>query len=123
MNIGCGSNNAYDKRPHYDLLAPLVTQLQQRHGFTLVLTGAAYEAEINREFLAKLNPVGPVVDLAGRTDLLELTGAIAACRLFISMTIPGCNASLPATRPGCLNAWKPRNACSRPARTRPRGIM
>ena len=84
LNIGCGSNNAYDKRPHYDLLAPLVSQLQQRHGFTLVLTGAAYEADINREFLAKLNPVGPVVDLAGRTDLLELTGAIAACRLFIS---------------------------------------
>jgi ADP-heptose:LPS heptosyltransferase len=50
----------------------------------LVLTGAAFEQDINRDFLSRLGPSGPVVDLAGRTSLLELTGAIAACRLFIS---------------------------------------
>ena len=84
LNIGCGSYNAYDKRPHYDLLAPLINQLQQRHGFTLVLTGAPDEVEINRDFVRRLSPAGPLVDLAGQTDLLELTGVIAACRLFIS---------------------------------------
>jgi ADP-heptose:LPS heptosyltransferase len=84
LNIGCATPGAAPKRPDLDLLANLVRELQRRHQFGLVLTGAAFEQDINRDFLSRLGPSGPVVDLAGRTSLLELTGAIAACRLFIS---------------------------------------
>lgn len=84
LNIGCGTPDAIVKRPNFDLLAGLVGELQRRHGFAVVLTGAQYEREINREFISRLHATGPVVDLAGRTDMLELAGAIAACRLFIS---------------------------------------
>ncbi len=72
------------KRPDLDRLAELVRRLQQRYGFSLVLTGVPNEAEVNRDFLARLKPSGPVVDLAGRTSILELSGVISACRLFIS---------------------------------------
>ena len=84
LNIGCGTPDAAPKRPDLDLLASLIRELQRRHQFGVVLTGAPFEQEINRNFLSRLGSSGPVVDLAGRTSLLELTGAIAACRLFIS---------------------------------------
>ena len=84
LNIGCGTPGAIDRRPDLDLLAGLVGELQRRHGFAVVLTGAQYEREVNREFISRLRASGPVMDLAGRTDMLELAGAIAACRLFIS---------------------------------------
>ena len=84
LNIGCGTPDAVGKRPSFDLLAALVGELQRRHNFTLVLTGAPFEQEINRQFLAQFKPQGPVLDLAGRTNLLELTGVIRACRLFLS---------------------------------------
>lgn len=84
LNIGCGTPDAVGKRPPLDLLSALVGELQQRHGFALVLTGAPFEQEVNRQFLSGFKPRGPVVDLAGRTNLLELSGVIKACRLFIS---------------------------------------
>lgn len=84
LNIGCGTPDAVPKRPHLDLLVALIGELQRRHGCALLLTGASYEQAVNREFLQRLPPSGPVLDLAGRTTMLELTGAIAACRLFIS---------------------------------------
>jgi ADP-heptose:LPS heptosyltransferase len=84
LNIGCGTPDAIVKRPDLDLLAGLVGELQRRHGFAVVLTGAQYEREINCEFISRLHATGPVVDLAGRTDMLELAGAIAACQLFVS---------------------------------------
>lgn len=84
LNIGCGTPDAVPKRPALTLLADLVAKLQERHRMTLVLTGAPYEGEINRQFLAILQESGPVHDLAGRTTLLELSGAIKACSLFIS---------------------------------------
>ena len=84
LNIGCGTPDALGKRPALDLLAALVGELQQRHNFALVLTGAPFEQDINREFLSAFKPQGPVVDLAGRTSLLELVGAIKACSLFVS---------------------------------------
>lgn len=83
VNIGCGPPTI-GKRPNLDKLAALVGELQRRYGFALVLTGAAHEREFNRDFLARFPPAGPVVDLAGRTTMLELAGAISACRLFIS---------------------------------------
>ena len=84
LNIGCGTPDALGKRPSLDLLAGLVSELQQRHKFALVLSGAPFEKDVNREFLSRFTPQGPVVDLAGRTNLLELAGAIKACDLFIS---------------------------------------
>jgi ADP-heptose:LPS heptosyltransferase len=84
LNIGCGTPGAANKRPDLDLLAGLVRELQRRHGFGLVLTGAPFEQDINRDFLSRLGSSGPMVDLAGRTNMAELTGAIAACRLFVS---------------------------------------
>jgi ADP-heptose:LPS heptosyltransferase len=84
LNIGCGTPDAVCKRPEFDLLVPLVSELQRRHACTLVLTGAPFEQAINREFLSVFPAQGPVIDLAGRTSLPELTGAIKACQLFIS---------------------------------------
>jgi ADP-heptose:LPS heptosyltransferase len=83
LNIGCGTGTAWGKRPNTNFLASLVAELQRRHTFTLLLTGAPHEKQINQEFLDVLKP-GAVVDLAGRTSILELAGAIRACRLFIS---------------------------------------
>jgi len=84
LNIGCGTPDAVWKRPNLRLMARLTDELQRRHGFALVLTGANYEQAVNKEFLSIYQPQGPILDLAGRTTLLELTGLIAACRLFIS---------------------------------------
>lgn len=84
LNIGCGTPDAVVKRPDLGLLVSLVRELVNRHGFRLMLTGARYEQEVNREFISLLKPAQPVLDLSGRTSMLELTGAIAACRLFIS---------------------------------------
>ena len=84
LNIGCGTPNSDAKRPNLELLVALVSALQQRYGFSLLLTGATFERDINREFLGRLRATGPVLDLAGRTNILELTGAISACRLFVS---------------------------------------
>jgi ADP-heptose:LPS heptosyltransferase len=84
VNIGCTTPGAESKRPDLGLVASLVQELQRRHGFAAVLTGAPFEREVNREFLAQFKLAGPVADLAGRTDMLELAGAIDICRLFIS---------------------------------------
>ncbi|HWW02242.1 MAG TPA: glycosyltransferase family 9 protein [Candidatus Acidoferrum sp.] len=84
LNIGCGTPDALGKRPPLDLLSALVGELQQRHKFALVLTGAAFEQDVNSQFLSRFQARGPVVDLAGRTSLLELTGVIKACSLFVS---------------------------------------
>jgi ADP-heptose:LPS heptosyltransferase len=84
LNIGCGTPDAVPKRPPLDLLADLLGELQGRHNFSLVLTGAPFEREINQQFLAHFQPRGPVIDTAGRTSLLDVSGVISACRLFIS---------------------------------------
>jgi ADP-heptose:LPS heptosyltransferase len=83
LNVGCGTNG-FDKRLDVAWLATLVGELQRRHGFALILTGAPFERELNQRFLAQFQPSGPLLDLAGRTTILEVTGVIAACRLFIS---------------------------------------
>ncbi len=84
LNIGCGTSGAIQKRPNLDLLAEVIQRLRERHGMALLLTGARYEAEVNQEFIRQLRPGPPILDLAGKTNMLELTGAIAACKLFIS---------------------------------------
>jgi ADP-heptose:LPS heptosyltransferase len=84
LNIGCGTPGALSRRPDLDLLAKVVGELRRRHNLPLLLTGAPYEAEVNQAFARRLPPGGPIFDLAGKTGMPELTGAISACRLFIS---------------------------------------
>jgi len=84
VNLGCGTADAGDRRPDLDLVAQVIQTLHQRHGFRVVLTGAPFEREINRQLRQKLPASLPVVDLAGRTSLLQSVGAIRACRLFLS---------------------------------------
>ena len=84
LNIGSGLEGSTHRRPNLELLAGLVCELQRRHGFDLVLTGAPYENEVNQEFMRRFPMEGKVTNLAGKTTIRELVGAIAACRLFIS---------------------------------------
>jgi ADP-heptose:LPS heptosyltransferase len=84
LNIGCGTPDALVKRPDLKLLLHLVRELQLRHNFRLVLTGASFEQDVNEQFRMLFGRGDDVVDLAGQTSLVELIGAIAACRLFIS---------------------------------------
>lgn len=86
VNVGCGTPDAVSKRPNLNLLQELVSQVLQRHGAQVVLTGAKFERRVNAEFL-NLFPAGQrasLHDLAGQTNLLELCGVIRACALFIS---------------------------------------
>jgi ADP-heptose:LPS heptosyltransferase len=86
LNIGCGTPDATCKRPSLSLLSALTDQVQQRHRFDLLLTGAPFESEINKEFrkIHEKRNNFRILDLAGKTNLFELAGAIKACELFIS---------------------------------------
>ena len=86
LNIGCGTPGALDRRPNLALLSELIAGLQRDYGMRLVLAGAPFEREVNREFIAlhRQRSPDPVIDLAGETNLSGLTGIISACRLFIS---------------------------------------
>jgi ADP-heptose:LPS heptosyltransferase len=83
LNIGCGTPDALSKRPSLELLLRLVQELQARHAFKLVLTGAPYEEDVNAQFRSLLG-TAEALDLAGETSLVELAGVISVCRLFIS---------------------------------------
>ena len=98
LNIGCGTSDALCKRPNLDLLSALVDQVQRRHRWDLLLTGAPFESDINREFRKiheKRNDFR-ILDLAGKTNLFELAGAIKAqrCASFLDTS----SVSMPQTR-------------------------
>ncbi len=86
VNIGCGTEDARTKRPDLSLISGLIGYLQKEYGYTVVLTGAGFEKEINREFISlhTKNFPSEIYELAGETDLIELAGLIGDCRLFIS---------------------------------------
>jgi ADP-heptose:LPS heptosyltransferase len=86
LNIGCGTPDAVGKRPNLKWLCAVVQEARKSHEALVVLTGAAFERDVNQEF-AGLWPADrkPLLfDLAGQTGLLELSGLIRACDLFIS---------------------------------------
>jgi ADP-heptose:LPS heptosyltransferase len=86
VNIGCGTDDARVKRPDLAVISRLVRHLEERYGYTIVLTGAGFEREINRDFVnlhTRRSPV-PLYDLGGETSLLQLTGLLRECRLFLS---------------------------------------
>lgn len=82
LNIGCGTPDALWKRPNLELLREAVHKVQQATSSFLVLSEANFEADVNESFLEGY-PL-PALNLAGKTDILELAGLIKACRLFIS---------------------------------------
>ncbi|MEZ0360343.1 MAG: glycosyltransferase family 9 protein [Hydrogenobacter sp.] len=82
LNIGCGTPDALWKRPNIHLLREVVLEIQLRTKSLLILTGASFERDINREFL-KDYPL-EALDLAGHTDILELPGLLRSLSLFIS---------------------------------------
>jgi ADP-heptose:LPS heptosyltransferase len=86
LNIGCGTPGAGNRRPDLNLLSDLAGALQRDHGMRLVLTGAPFESAINHKFAAlhREKWPGTIIDLAGKTNLSELTGALKAFTLFIS---------------------------------------
>lgn len=86
VNIGCGTPDALHKRPDLKLLSSLVGCLQREYKFTVVLTGAEFEKGINEEFIGlhSKNHPDTICDLAGKTSLLELTGFIKGCNMFVS---------------------------------------
>ncbi len=82
LNIGCGTPDALWRRPKLELIRKLMDPLQRATSSFLILTGAEFEKDINQAFLQHYTM--PAVDLAGKTDILELPGLIRSCRLFIS---------------------------------------
>jgi ADP-heptose:LPS heptosyltransferase len=86
VNIGCGTPDAVGKRPDLKLLCAVVQEAQAARQAVVVLTGASFERDVNQKF-TELWPGDrkPLLfDLAGQTSLLELSGLIRACDLFIS---------------------------------------
>jgi len=86
VNIGCGTPDASDKRPSFALLSALIGELQRKHGVKVVLSGADFEADVNAAFRQFHAAAGhpDLVDLGGKTSLLEMTGLLRACSLFVS---------------------------------------
>ncbi len=87
INIGCGTEDAVSRRVDYHLIAETTAFVYKKYGFIPVLFGAPFEKSINEEFLKLFKskyPDIPVYDIAGKTDILEVVGAINAMELFIS---------------------------------------
>ncbi len=86
VHIGCGTPDNLHKRPDLGLLSSVVGHLQEKYGFAAVITGAGFESDINARFMelhGSRFPF-PVHDLAGKTNLSELTGLIGECSFFVS---------------------------------------
>lgn len=88
LNIGCGTPDALHKRPNLELLADALGQIYQETPFTLVLTGADFERDINQAFVAtyrqKWSHTDHIIDWAGESSISGLTGIIDAFDFFIS---------------------------------------
>ena len=88
LNIGCGTLDALSKRPNIAHLARCMAALYRQQRFSLLLTGAPFEKDVNQAFSQALQEelASPplVLDLAGQTTLSESAGVIDACDLFIS---------------------------------------
>ena len=88
LNIGCGTPDAAPKRPDLDMLVEGLGQLKQQWPHVLVLCGAAFEREINQDFMQRyakrFGDARHMIDRAGTGTLSELTGLIGACDAFVS---------------------------------------
>ena len=88
LNIGCGTPDALHKRPNLDVLVDALGQINAQTPFSLVLTGAAFEKDINQTFIAayqkKWGNTARIIDWAGQSSISGLTGVIDAVDVFIS---------------------------------------
>lgn len=91
LNIGCGTADALNKRPLIADLVNCVAGLYEKVRFTLWLSGAGFERDINEEFaialrnaLSQRNLRCEIVDWAGQCTLSQLTGLLACSDLVIS---------------------------------------
>lgn len=87
LNIGCGTSDAYPRRPPIEQVANALHVIASDGPFVCLLTGAPFEKSINEAFLHAFGtqPVGiEFIDCAGQTSLSELTGLISLCDVFIS---------------------------------------
>ena len=91
LNIGCGTADALNKRPAIAVLAHCLAELYERQRFTLWLSGAGFERNINEEFakalhlvLSQKNLQCEIIDWAGQCTLSQLTGLLACSDLVIS---------------------------------------
>ena len=88
LNIGCGTQDALIKRPSIEHLAQCMSALYQQQPYTLVLSGAHFEKDVNQAFTQALQQIMPhppiIFDMAGQTSLPESAGLIDACDLFIT---------------------------------------
>lgn len=88
LNIGCGTADAAPKRPDLDVLVESLGLLMQQWPHVLVLCGAAFERDINQDFMQRyaqrFGSNRHMLDQAGTGSLSELTGLISACDAFLS---------------------------------------
>jgi ADP-heptose:LPS heptosyltransferase len=88
LNIGCGTPDAFHKRPDMAHLVECLGASLQGLRHSLVLSGAAFERDINQEFMARYaarwGDSSHMLDLGGETSLDTLTGLIEVCDVFIS---------------------------------------
>ena len=87
LNIGCGTPDAYPRRPQIDQVAKAMHALASEGPYVCLLTGAPFEKSINDAFvhIFEIQKAGvELIDCAGQTSLGELTGLISLCDVFIS---------------------------------------
>jgi len=84
INIGCGTPDALPRRPNLDLVVSVAKYLKEKYDYFILLFGADYEKDINAEFIKRFGNSKDIYDLAGKTDILEVVGAINLTDLFIS---------------------------------------
>lgn len=91
LNIGCGTLDALPKRPPMQALVDAMVACYLRKPFSLHLTGANFEKNINQEFTSsysnKLRESGcapEVHDWAGQCTLIELSGLVGKADVMIS---------------------------------------
>ncbi len=88
LNIGCGTPDATHKRPKMGDLVECIGTTLQNYPHSLLLSGAEFEREVNREFTSAFKSrwgnVSHIHDLAGETTLSTLAGLIHVCDTFVS---------------------------------------
>ena len=91
LNIGCGTLDALPRRPPMQALVEAMVTCYLRNPFSLHLTGANFEKDVNQEFINlysnKLRESGcspDVHDWAGQCTLNELSGLVREADLMIS---------------------------------------
>ena len=87
LNIGCGTPDAYPRRPPIDQVAKAMHAIASEGPYVCLLTGAPFEKPINEAFMHAFGIQaggGEFMDCSGKTSLSELTGLISLCDVFIS---------------------------------------